>query len=152
MDQHPLRWLHVHEVRYEPQTPQGRPRYIAKLRVEVPYDGPARGLTAPMTQTVIVNMRCHKPDVACDRSSIFGNPFDHNQLGITRDEACNRFEDYFYKKLRDPNFRGMVLSLRGKKLGCWCRCLPACDNPKCKTHRCHVETIVNYLEAYGRNH
>jgi len=150
MDQHPLRWLHVHEVRYEPQTPQGRPRYIAKLRVEVSGSGSSRGLIAPMTAqtTSIVNLRHHNTaEIYCGRGSYFGNPFDHNRLGITRDESCNRFEDYFYKKLRDPNFRGMVLSLRGKKLGCWCRCLPHCGNKKCKTHRCHVETIVNYLEA-----
>jgi len=101
-----------------------------------------------MPQTVIVNMRCHKPDVQCDRFSIFGNPFDFQQLGITRDEACDRFEEYFYKKLRDVEFRDKVLALKGKKLGCWCRCLPPCDNPKCKTHRCHVETILKYLNEH----
>ena len=155
LDQQPLRWLYVHGVYAQPPSPQGRPQHPPKLRVEVPYGGSSRGLTAPMTAqtTSIVNLRHHNTaETYCGRGSYFGNPFDHNRLGITRDEACNKFEDYFYKKLRDPNFRGMVLSLRGKKLGCWCRCLPACDNPKCKTHRCHVETIVNYLEAYGRNH
>ena len=91
-------------------------------------------------------MRCHKPDIRCDRGSIFGNPFDMERLGITRAEACDRFEEYFYKKLQDPEFRAKVLELKGKKLGCWCRCLPPCNNPKCKSHRCHVETIIKYLE------
>jgi len=100
-----------------------------------------------VTPTVIVNMRCHVPDVACDRSSIFGNPFDHNRLGITRQEACERFEEYFIQKLTDPKFYDKVMALKGKRLGCWCRCLPPCNNPKCKSHRCHVETIVNFLET-----
>lgn len=155
LDHHTLCGLHVHEVHHEPPPPQGRPQRPPQLRAQVTGDGSARGLTAPMTAqtTSVVNLRHHNTaEIYCGRGSPFGNPFDHNRLGITRDEACNRFKDYFYKKLQDPNFRGMVLSLRGKKLGCWCRCLPACDNPKCKTHRCHVETIVNYLEAYGRNH
>jgi hypothetical protein len=98
--------------------------------------------------TTIVNMRHHKPEIVCDRTSIFGNPFDHMRLGITRDEACDRFEEYFKKKLTNPEFRDKVLSLRGKKLGCWCRCLPPCNNPKCKTHRCHVETIARFLNEY----
>lgn len=97
----------------------------------------------------IVNLRHHKCEVRCDRTSIFGNPFDHNRLGITRDEACDKFKDYFYNKLRDQSFRDKVMALKGKRLGCWCRCLPACDNPKCKTHRCHVETIVEYLNGYA---
>lgn len=100
------------------------------------------------TPAVIVNMRCHKPDVCCDRSSIFGNPFDHNRLGITRDEACDKFEEYFSKRvLTDSEFRAKVLVLKGKKLGCWCRCLPPCNNPKCKIHRCHVESIIKFLET-----
>ncbi len=94
--------------------------------------------------TVICNMRCHKPDIACDRSSIFGNPYEIGRDG-TRDDVCDKFEAYFKKKLTNPDFRAKVLALKGKKLGCWCRCLPACNNPKCKTHRCHVETIVEFL-------
>ena len=99
-----------------------------------------------ITKTVIVNMRHRKPDVACDRSSIFGNPFNHLELGITRDEVCELFIPYFYKKLTNPDFRDKVLALKGKKLGCWCRCESSCNHPKCKPLRCHLETIVNYLE------
>ena len=104
-------------------------------------------MSETVPRTVIVNMRCHVPDVACDRSSIFGNPFDHNRLGITRQEACERFEEYFHQKLTDPVFYDKVMALKGKRLGCWCRCLPPCNNPKCKSHRCHVETIVKFLES-----
>lgn len=96
--------------------------------------------------TVIVNLRHHKCDIPCDRTTPFGNPFDHNRLGITRDEACERFIPYFKKKLTDPEFHAKVMALKGKRLGCWCRCLPHCGNEKCKSHRCHLETIVKWLE------
>ena len=97
-----------------------------------------------MTQTTIVNMRCHKPDIDCSRVSIFGNPYEIGRDG-TRDEVCDLYEAHFYKKIHDPGFRAKVLELKGKRLGCWCRCLPPCNNPKCKTHRCHLETILKYL-------
>jgi hypothetical protein len=66
-------------------------------------------------------------------------------LDITRDECCELFEEYFKKKLNDPEFRAKVMELRGKKLGCWCKCQPECNHPKCKNLRCHVETIVEWL-------
>lgn len=97
--------------------------------------------------TTIVNMRHHKCDIVCDRTSPFGNPYQHGRDG-TRNDACDKFKIYFYKKLNDPIFRDKVLSLKNKKLGCWCRCLPPCNNPKCKSLRCHLETIVEYLEKY----
>lgn len=50
LDQHTLRWLHVHEVQSEPSPSQGRPRHVAKLRVEVQDDGSPRSLTAATTQ------------------------------------------------------------------------------------------------------
>ena len=89
-------------------------------------------------------MRYHKPDIACDRSSIYGNPYEIGRDG-DRNEVCDKFEKYFYEKLQDPDFHAKVMALKGRRLGCWCRCLPTCDNPKCKSHRCHVETIVKYL-------
>lgn len=97
--------------------------------------------------TTIVNLRHHKCEIACDRTTVFGNPYDHNRLGITRDECCDKFKEYFYNKLRNPDFRDKVKSLKGKKLGCWCKCQPHCGNPKCISRRCHVETIVEYLES-----
>lgn len=100
----------------------------------------------PDSITSIVNLRHHNAEVNCGRGSPFGNPFDYNRLGITRDECCEKFEKYFYNKLKDPIFRDKVISLKGKKLGCWCKCQPHCGNPKCISRRCHVETIVNWLE------
>lgn len=97
------------------------------------------------TPTSIVNLRHHTAEVNCGRGTIFGNPYDHNRLGITRDECCELFKKHFYKKLQDQDFRAKVLALKGKKLGCWCKCEPHCGNPKCKSHRCHVETIVEFI-------
>jgi hypothetical protein len=85
--------------------------------------------------TTIVNLRKHNCDIVCDRTSIFGNPYDYELLGITRDEACDRYGEYFKKKLQDPEFRGKVMELKGKRLGCWCVPL-----------RCHLQWIVDYLE------
>lgn len=98
------------------------------------------------TTTTIVNLRHHKADVNCSRGiSIFGNPFIIGRDG-TRDEVCDKFVSYFHNKLRDIYFRNEVLKLKGRKLGCWCKCHPPCYNPKCKSLRCHLETIVEYLE------
>jgi len=104
-------------------------------------------MSDPNQRTVIVNLRHNKPDVACDRSSIFGNPFEIGRDG-TRDDVCDKFVPYFKKKLTNPDFRAKVLALRGKRLGCWCKCEPQCSNPKCKPLRCHLETIVEYLDNY----
>lgn len=93
----------------------------------------------------IVNLHHTKCEVNCGRPSIFSNPFEIGRDG-DRNEVCEKFIPYFYNKLRDPDFRAKILALKDKKLGCWCRCLPPCNNSKCKSHRCHVETIVEYLE------
>lgn len=99
--------------------------------------------------TAIVNLRHRKADVSCCRGTIFGNPFDHNKLGITRDEACDKYEEYFQHRINtDLSFCQRVKALKGLKLGCWCRCDPPCNHPKCGL-RCHVQTIKRYLDNYG---
>ena len=95
--------------------------------------------------TIIVNLKHCSADVICDRTSIFGNPFLVGKY--TREEACNLYAEYFHKRiLTDKKFYDKVLSLKNKKLGCWCRCIPECGHSKCKKQlRCHCETIVNWL-------
>ena len=96
--------------------------------------------------TTIINLRHHRCDIVCDRTSIYGNRFEIGRDG-TRDDVCDKYEEYFQKRiLTDASFRDRIHSLKDKKLGCWCRCLPECHNPKCKPLRCHLETIVNYLD------
>jgi hypothetical protein len=96
-------------------------------------------------KTAIVNLRHRKADINCCRPSIFGNPY---YIGIDgdREEVLEKYRVYFEKKLTDSVFRGKIQLLRGKKLGCWCRCDPPCNDPKCKPLRCHLEVIVEYLE------
>ena len=77
LDQHTLRWLHVHEVHHEPSPSERRPRHVAKLRVEVPGSSSPCGLTAPMTQTVIVRLTGYDRSFCkiIGRSTIFGNTY-----------------------------------------------------------------------------
>ena len=59
------------------------------------------------------------------------------------------YEKYFNDKVNnDSGFRSRVLELKDKRLGCWCKCDPPCNNDKCckKSLRCHLETIKNYLD------
>lgn len=94
--------------------------------------------------TTVINMRRKKGqpppvyDKRVDRGTIFGNPFDHQKLGITRAECVERYRKYFHERIaRDENFRNQVLTLQGKVLGCWCWPL-----------ECHATVIAEYLNSY----
>jgi len=84
--------------------------------------------------TIAVNIKKEKCDVYCGRGSPFGNPYIIGCDG-TRNDVCDKFIPYFYKKLNNSQFRNKVIALKGKRLGCYCVPL-----------RCHVQTIVEYLE------
>jgi hypothetical protein len=92
----------------------------------------AKSVTTP--RTTIVNLKHSNADVNCGRGSSFGNPFLIGRDG-TRDEVVEKYGPYFYKKLRNLEFRAKVIALKGKQLGCWCT-----------PDRCHLEWIVEYLE------
>ncbi len=68
------------------------------------------------------------------RGSPFGNPFVIGKDG-TREEVIEKYRSYFKGKLEDPTFRTMVLRLRGKRLGCFCK-------PKA----CHGDIIKEWLD------
>jgi hypothetical protein len=68
------------------------------------------------------------------RGSPFGNPFVIGKDG-TREEVIEKYRSYFKGKLEDPTFRTMVLRLRGKRLGCFCK-------PK----DCHGDIIKEWLD------
>lgn len=84
--------------------------------------------------TVVVNMRYEKADINCDRSSYYGNPY---KIGIdgTRDDVCDKYSELFNKRLQDPTFRAKVMSLKNKRIGCWCKPL-----------RCHLDIIKQFLD------
>lgn len=99
--------------------------------------------------TTVVNLRhekcdvkiCRKPDNSIPNppeTGCFGNPFFLKNVNDDkeRDEVIEKYEIYFRKRIdEDFEFRKAVLSLRGKRLGCFC--FP---------RRCHGHIIVKWLE------
>jgi hypothetical protein len=76
------------------------------------------------------------------RPTIFGNPFSHLDTAgsdlirvQTREQAVERYREYFEVRITDPVFEMALEGLRGKDLVCWCAPLP-----------CHAEVLVDYLE------
>lgn len=95
-------------------------------------------------KTEVVNLHHAEYDVYIGRKGrghdgYFGNPFDLRNF--TREEALAKFEEHFLSRVKsDAVFREKVLSLRGKKLGCFC-----------KPRKCHGDIIVAWIEAeYAR--
>jgi len=68
-----------------------------------------------------------------------GNPFVLKNVNddAERDEVIAKYREYFYKRINsDETFRNAILSLKGKRLACFCK-------PKA----CHTDIIVEYLEG-----
>ena len=94
-------------------------------------------------RTVVVNVRTERYDVYIGRAGrgrdgYFGNPF---RVGVdgSRPEVIETFRQYFTGRLgRDPEYRGRVERLRGRRLGCFCK--PAA---------CHGDVIAEYLNGGG---
>lgn len=96
----------------------------------------------------VVNLKNYKLKesevlIKVDRSTPVGNPFHMYDEGM-RDEVCNEYEIYFYKKVKQAGaFRAYVAyiyrtALRNDvALGCWCA-------PK----RCHAETIASFINQF----
>lgn len=101
-----------------------------------------------MTQAV--NIKSDKYDVKGCRSSngkilepphwsCIGNPFHLKDINNEqqRKEVIDLYRQYFYSRIaRDPVFKQYVLSLKGKRIGCFCKPLS-----------CHLDIIVEYLES-----
>lgn len=91
-----------------------------------------------MLETKVVNIRRDQFDVKIDRTSVFGNPYKIDlQRGMDRDYVIHLYKVYFLDRIaKDRKFKEMVVSLRGKRLGCWCSPLP-----------CHGDVIVEWLDG-----
>jgi hypothetical protein len=91
-------------------------------------------------KTTVVNLRVDNYDVYIGRagkgqSGYFGNPFPLS--GASRGSTIEKYKEYFYKRIEtDSEFKEKVHSLKGKRLGCFC-----------KPHPCHGDIIVEYLES-----
>lgn len=89
--------------------------------------------------TTVVNIRNSDYDVYIGRAGngkdgYFGNPIKL-VAGESRGSTIEMYKQYFYKRLKnDREFRGKILDLKGKTLGCFC-----------KPHACHGDIIANYL-------
>lgn len=90
--------------------------------------------------TTVVNIYKEKYDVYIGRKGkgndgYFGNPYPllkGEDIGAT----LEKFKEYFLNRLeKDTEFKAKVISLRGKRLGCFCK-------PK----KCHGDIIANYLD------
>lgn len=84
--------------------------------------------------TTVVNVKTEKCDVYIGRPSVFGNPFSVYKYG--RKQCIEKYRQYFELLIKhDPKFREKVLSLKGKKLGCFCKPL-----------ECHGDVIAEYVD------
>jgi hypothetical protein len=96
-------------------------------------------------ETTVVNFKkepcdvkiCRLPDNSipdAPNPGCFGNPFHVDAYG--RKKCIAMYEHYFHKRIHDePEFRKAVLSLRGKRLGCFCKPLD-----------CHGDIIKEWLD------
>ena len=78
-------------------------------------------------------------DKRCWVESIWCNPFRLN-LDEPRSVALDRYRSYITRRLHnEPSLLVQLKSLRGKRLGCWCK-------PK----SCHGDVLVELIAHQGR--
>lgn len=83
-------------------------------------------------ETRVVNIRYEECDVRIDRTTIWGNPFRIGRHG-TREEVIEKYRFY----VRCNKFLlSQIHTLRGKRLGCWCKPLP-----------CHGDILKELADA-----
>jgi hypothetical protein len=110
-----------------------------ELRANSPFVPPPRKKKESTMQTVVVNINEEPFDVYIGRAGrgedgYFGNPFRIG-CGISREDAVQKFQKYFTDRIeKDSDFKGRVLALKGKRLGCFCK-------PKA----CHGDVIADWL-------
>lgn len=95
----------------------------------------------------VVNKYKEEYDVYIGRGSVWGNPFSHlpetkalYKVG-TREESVSSYKDYLWHQMKEGFITtDMLRSLKGKKLGCFC-----------KPQSCHGDIIVKAVEWVTRN-
>lgn len=84
--------------------------------------------------TTVVNIYKEKADVYIGRPSKWGNPFTVEKHG--RAKAIKKYESYIRAKLaKNKKLQDELLSMDGKKLGCFCK-------PKA----CHGDVLVKIIK------
>jgi len=91
-------------------------------------------------KTRVVNLHKEPYDIYIGRpgkglDGYFGNPF--LLAGSNRLSSLIHFREYFYDRIQsDPEYKIKVESLKGQKLGCFCKPLA-----------CHGDIYVEYLDG-----
>jgi hypothetical protein len=67
------------------------------------------------------------------QDSMWANPFKVGRDG-TREEVIQKYGLYIQEKLKDPEYKDAIETLRGKKLGCWC-----------KPEGCHGDVLLEFI-------
>jgi len=84
---------------------------------------------------IVVNNYKEGYDVYIGRGSMWGNPFAIGEHG-TREEVIELFRNHLWKMIKNGAItKEHLLSLDGKKLGCFC-----------KPQACHGDVIVKAVE------
>ena len=91
--------------------------------------------------TRVVHCQRDSYDVYIGRPSEWGNPFTHirdretkaEHLVRNREEAISKYREWI---LQQPHLLAKLETLRGKKLGCWCK-------PK----SCHGDVLIQLLNS-----
>lgn len=105
------------------------------LRVMQPRPGPrcdaaSRREGMGQMRTTVVHCKKEPFDILIDRRTKWGNPF---RIGIhgTRDEVIAKYREWILTK---PDLLAELYTLRGKRLGCWC-----------KPEACHGDVLVDLI-------
>lgn len=90
--------------------------------------------TSSTSSPIAVNKYKSSYDVYIGRGSIWGNPFTVQEHG--RDRCIQLYKEYIIERLcNEPELVQQLLSLRGKRLGCFC-----------KPQACHGDVLVELYE------
>ena len=92
------------------------------------------------SKTTVVNKRFDEFDVYIGRPSCWGNPFTHLNAGTmaqfkvaTREESIEAYRKWI---MTQPQLLAQLPSLKGRRLGCFCKPLP-----------CHGDILVELADA-----
>jgi hypothetical protein len=68
-------------------------------------------------------------------ASPFANPFKVIEKDCDRETAIDKYKTYIQDKLKkSPELKDLLLSYKGKTLGCWCHPEP-----------CHADVLIAYI-------
>ena len=90
--------------------------------------------------TVVVNIKTDEYDVRIDRSTRWGNPYPIGHL--SRRQVISKYREYLEQEIREGRVtREDLLSLKGLRLGCWCKPLS-----------CHGDVLREFIEQASKDY